>query len=84
MPTPAQLAVAAVVAASHVHCTSKGSFDAFSGTVLVAGFLGMHALRADGPAMRWSGNLCRNSQVQSRSDHRRSLQILINVSLNQL
>jgi hypothetical protein len=57
MPTAAQLAVAAVVAASHVHCSSKGSFDAFSGTVLFAVFLGMHALPAGGPAKRWSGNL---------------------------
>jgi hypothetical protein len=46
MPTAAQLAVAAVVAASHVHCISKGSFDAFSGTVLFAVVLGMRALRA--------------------------------------
>jgi hypothetical protein len=57
MPTAAQLAVAAVVAASHVHCILKGSFDEFSGTVLIAVFLGMHVLRAGGPAKRWSGNL---------------------------
>jgi hypothetical protein len=46
MPTAAQLAVAAVVAANHVHCISKGSSDAFSGTVLFAVVLGMRALRA--------------------------------------
>jgi hypothetical protein len=32
------------VAASHVHLFSKGSFDAFSGTVLFAVVLGMRAL----------------------------------------